>query len=816
MNEKKENFSAKTEIKADFNKILTKLINESPDRLKVLFDGEIKNNLIQPLFKKINESIDKSSITPQAIDFKFQDIIDDAVTNLLYDPKFTSDIKNLYNTSFTDIFKSFKDIDPKSFHKQFIDQLNKKIEKGVEDLTFLKTEIKLSDTNLFEKDEKNSDKLKSLTKKIIDQLEAHADKINISEAGITQDNLLELLFKTTPAFTRDNKQKYTSLTTKILNQISSVSDNIKLDDNKRIDQTSLINLLFQDTPEIGYFAGRNFNKLRSEVLSKINAGVKSIENIKLDNSDLSVNDLINILFNDVEVGGRSFFGGWKSKYNSLRSSTLDKLITSVSKIENIKIDENLTINQLIELLFEDSDVGGRPAFLGGWKSKYNNLKEKILTEIQDNVKGKFKIEDKPLSSRELLELLFEDTEVGGGSALFGGWKGKFNELREQILKNISSSIGSPKGATEDEDAIKERDKRDHVNKTFIIHDDSLKQLEKYFLNSLNDSNLVKEATQEKRFKNLMSFLKEDLINALKESTSSSGGLTLPVGGWPALIKMLIAGAGPALATAGTVIAGAGAGYAIGKLIEPSFNNLQEEGYMSIEKEDALFKQGKSLVDLESEWLKNKARGNGTLATKERAAYDVQSFAEKEMKKADPSELRKFKRYAESKLGKDIFKIKAEKEEEAAAAKIAESCASGGKNITSNIKSTSKEDNKSLLRPIEKNTKKESSLNSSPEIKNELSTKDLQLDLNQPLKIDFVPLISHLDNSFNNFDRSVNTINSKLDLLAKIMSEGKNNSTSIIAPPSQDTRSSYKSGDDKNNIQLYRGDYNKYKRDSAVV
>jgi hypothetical protein len=495
MNEKKEKFSAKTEIKADFNKIITKLINESPDRLKVLFDGEIKTNLIQPLFKKINESIDKTSIDSQTLDFKFQDIIDDAVTNLLYDTKFASDIKDLYSSSFTDIFKSFKDIDPKSFHKQFVDQFNKKIEKSVEDLAVFKADIKLSDINVFQKDEESSDKFKALTNKILDQLEQYTGKITISDVGITQDNLLTSLFNVSPSLNANNKRKYNILLDKTLDQITKAVDSIKLGD-KGVDQTSLLNVLFNDSPEMGFTSRWKFNSLREDTLDVINNAVKSLKNLggfKLEGNSISTNYLFDLLFNETETGG--FL--WKWKFNSLKEKVIDILRDEVGKFKDgfgVQTAEPITTSYLLKLLFEDTDVGGIL-----WKRKYNSLREKVLEDLKTQVDKKFDITGDPLSTQDLIQLLFSDTpeiDTGFFGLIGPNVKGKINELREKILNKISlgidpdSSAESSK-AVEDEDAKKDKDERDHINRTVSIHEDSLTAIEKSFLASLKDSDIVK-------------------------------------------------------------------------------------------------------------------------------------------------------------------------------------------------------------------------------------------------------------------------------------------------------------------------------------
>ena len=892
MNEKKEKFSAKTEIKADFNQIITKLINESPDRLKVLFDGEIKSNLIQPLFKKINESIDKTSITAQTVDFKFQDIIDDVVTNLLYDSKFASDIKDLYSSSFTDIFKSFKDIDPKSFHKQFVDQFNKKIEKSVDDLAVLKTDIKLSDINVFERDKDSSNKFKALTNKILDQLEQYTGKINISDVGITQDNLLASLFSVSPSLNANNKRKYSVLLDKTLDQISKAVDSIKLGD-KGIDQTALFSIMFNDAPEMGFISRWKFNSLRESTLNILDKAVTSLKDlggIKIEDSSLSASYLFNLLFNDTESGG--FL--WKWKFNSLKEEVIDILRDEVGKLEDgftIQNTEPITTSYLFKLLFEDTEAGG---FL--WKRKYNSLREKVLEDLKEQVDGKFNITGDPLSTQDLIQLLFSDTpeiDTGFFGLLGPNIKRQINELREKILDKISVNIGSETSAKEDEDAKNDKDKRDHINRTVNIHEDSLKAIDKSFLESLSNADLVRETTQNKRFNQLMSFLKEDLIEAINESKSKSkeasdSSSTSSSPWWQktkdlakkgakkaskflpsaaavealAFTPVAAAGAG---AIAGTAVAGLGLGYGIGKLIEPSVSEFfkwsDDEVTISENKQLAMFKAGKALVDLEERYLKEKKRGNNADATIERAAYDIQKFKEEEMKagKASPEEVKKFERYAKEKLGKNIFTIKAEKppsnREIELESKNTENQITDQKNTKEDLFSKKKPiyderdstfvtppilKTTSIQQPVIQNDKsdqinlevkkaeedifKNMKFNPStssilPKIvpKEDKIKEETQLDINQPLSVNFTPLINNLNMSFANFGRTVDTINNKIDVLIKALSENKSASVTPLMVPSPAAAPNLPSPvDTKNNIQLYRNDYSRSTDSFAIV
>ena len=903
MNEKKENFSAKTEIKADFNKIITKLINESPDRLKVLFDGEIKNNLIQPLFKKINESIDKSSITPQTIDFKLQDIIDDAVTNLLYDTKFANDIKDLYSSSFTDIFKSFKDIDPKSFHKQFVDQFNKKIEKSVEDLAVFKADIKLSDINIFERDKISSDKFKSLTNKILDQIEQHTDKISISNVGIAQDNLFESLFSVSPALNKSNKRKYATLVDKALDQITKTVDNIKIGD-KGINQNTLFNVMFNDAPEMGFISRWKFNSLRETTLDILDKAVMSLKDsrgIKIEDTSLSASYLFNLLFNDAESGG--FL--WKWKFNSLKEEVIDILRKEVGKLEdgfNIQNTEPITTSHLLKLLFEDTDAGG---FL--WKRKYNSLREKVLEDLQEKVDGKFNITGDPLSTQDLIQLLFSDTpeiDTGFFGLLGPNIKKQINELRENVLNKISSSLGldssdkSKRLATEDEDAKRDKDERDHINRTVNIHEDSLKAIDKSFLESLCNADLVRETTQNKRFNQLMSFLKEDLIEAVNNNKSSatspdsspdfttSGGWwkktkdlatkgkdlvtsgagkirnLLPSAGTIAAVAntpVTIAGLGTAAGAAaalGTGAVGLGLGYGIGKLIQPGIEKLQEiydDRRDNSDKKLALLKSGKVLIDKQKEWLATtpdkdgkRLRPNGEEATLSTAARDVDKYLQESMirNKASDSEIKEFKEYAMKQLGGDIFTVKKapptspinlpkEKakskenksstdtpapetpnlERKSSTANLTQQTANQATKIDQSVLNAKKTED-IILKPV---SPASSTILPNITPKDNKDREETQLNLNQPLSINFNPLVDRLSLSFNGIGKTVESISNKLDILTRVMSNSKEVSPAVISPPaSSNSSSASTSGDSKNNIAIYRGDYNNFTRNTTIV
>jgi hypothetical protein len=892
MNEKKEKFSAKTEIKADFNKIITKLINESPDRLKVLFDGEIKTNLIQPLFKKINESIDKTSINSQTLDFKFQDIIDDAVTNLLYDTKFASDIKDLYSSSFTDIFKSFKDIDPKNFHKQFVDQFNKKIEKSVEDLAVFKADIKLSDINVFQKDEESSDKFKALTNKILDQLEQYTGKITISDVGITQDNLLTSLFNVSPSLNANNKRKYNILLDKTLDQITKAVDSIKLGD-KGVDQTSLLNVLFNDSPEMGFTSRWKFNSLREDTLDVINNAVKSLKNLggfKLEGNSISTNYLFDLLFNETETGG--FL--WKWKFNSLKEKVIDILRDEVGKFKDgfgVQTAEPITTSYLLKLLFEDTDVGGIL-----WKRKYNSLREKVLEDLKTQVDKKFDITGDPLSTQDLIQLLFSDTpeiDTGFFGLIGPNVKGKINELREKILNKISLGIDPDSSAesskvVEDEDAKKDKDERDHINRTVSIHEDSLTAIEKSFLASLKDSDIVKETTQNKRFNQLMSFLKEDLLEAIKESSrnntnreSSSSSSIVPPGSFlqkakdvvvkgatkarsliPSAATIAQVAATPvAAAGAGTIAAtvGAGAvlGYGIGKLIQPGVEKLQEiydDRRDSKDRDLALLKSGKALIDKQKEWLSTpdkdgkKLRPNGEEATINTAARDIDKYLQQSMikNKASDFEIKEFKEYAKKQLGQDIFTVekappvlsklsskeKAKSEENKSSSASSTQDTSSTENKSSTDKLTLQTANQAVKtdQPV-LDTKKTQDITLKPtpstqnipsvalpkiELKEDKIKDEAQLNTNQPLSVNFTPLIDNLNMSFAGFGRTIDVINSKLDAIARGLSDNKSSSPPIMLPPPAREPLNSTPADSKNNVGLYRNDYIRSTSSFAVV
>ena len=779
MKETKESFSANVEVKANFNKIITKLINESPERLKSLFDGELKTSLIQPLFRKINESVNKTNVVTQTIDLNFQDLIDDAVTNLLYDKSFAGDIKTLYSTSIADIFKSFKDIDTKSFHKQFIDQFNKKIEKNIEDLSFIKADINVSDLNIFEKDKDSNVKFKNLTKKALEYIENNIDKITISNLGIDQTSLFNTLFSVAPEFGKESSRKYTSLLNKTLNQLLKATENIKLE-TQGIDQNNIFNMLFHDVDVGGFFWKNKLKQLREEVLNKI---IDLKDKINIDDKPIDQNSIINILFQE-EVGG--FF--WKFKFNNLREEALDKLS---KQTERFKLtEEPISQSNMLNILFDNINVGG--GYFGGWRTKFNELREKTLETLNKSVASNLSVNNKPLNTQDLIQLLFSDVpEISTG--MFGligpNIKSQINDLRKKILDNMSNNI-SPITPKEDEDATEEKLKRDHVTKTVHLHIDSLNAIEKSFTNSIMGSDIVRETNQEKRFKKLFTFLEEDLLDEIKnlgDSMSPKEDSTL-IQTLKALLLRSV------LPVAATVAAGGALGFGIGKLLEPGFNKLlefNEEGQAAEEKEEAKYKQGKALVDLQVEWMKNKKRPNGEEATKERVAYDVQTFLSKDMKPgvASPYEVKMFKKYAQKQLGEDIFDIKP-----ALPQKMP-------KNISTKEQSnvtTNKTDDiiSSSIEPVSKET-------------------SLESNNTAPLSINFVPLIDHLNGSFSNIGKTVDNISNKLDILTKILSEGKSTNSSIILPqpsPKQDSTTTY---DSKNNINIYRNDYNST-RSFAVV
>jgi hypothetical protein len=140
-------------------------------------------------------------------------------------------------------------------------------------------------------------------------------------------------------------------------------------------------------------------------------------------------------------------------------------------------------------------------------------------------------------------------------------------------------------------------------------------------------------------------------NAVRGLVSAAGEAG---GSIAALGSTSVAAAGTA-AVAGTVALGAAAGYGIGKLLQPTVTKAIEESGTASANKDKAFRAGVALVDQEAEWLKSGKRPTGP-ATKQLAARDVQKFLNKDMAsmKASSEEIKRFKIYAASKLGKDVL------------------------------------------------------------------------------------------------------------------------------------------------------------------
>lgn len=491
-----------------------------PDGTKFnsLFEKEIKEKLITPLFNKIESKLQSAPIQIGAI--KLDDLVQQAVGKIKVEDSSISEFNKSFNESFKTISTGLNDvIKTEEFKKSFSSQLGSKFEelsKSSLDTIFataLKVDKGITGDVFFNKiinpPAELSDKVKKkyeiLTSRMLTFLGTTIDKISINEQKISQAHIFNKLLNISPEYSLITRIRIELLTNKLISQLSeavggakfSISDKpieinkliigmlsgaFDLDDgwfglgigrsttkkkyievanklldnlNKAVDGISfnsstidlnnLVNKLLVgtfDLTERGLFnikskTEKEYNKLTENLLKRISGEIDTIP-LGKEPIDLDINKIIKKLINSFTSADTGLLGTGLFKSNA--SKSIESLLTllgikvkmAVKKIK-IKTGEELNIDfkEVINHVFTEIKATSRQS-----KKAFESLFESVTKQIEAQVKNNIFISDKdPLSTRELIQLLFKDISSKDLLNSFTGISGIVRELFNKIKPN---------------------------------------------------------------------------------------------------------------------------------------------------------------------------------------------------------------------------------------------------------------------------------------------------------------------------------------------------------------------------------------------
>jgi len=578
------------------------------NKFNSLFEGEIREKLIKPLFEKIESRLRSAPIQVAAI--KLDDIIKDAVSKIKIEPATIGELNTAVNNSFKGIAKSLQDSLSGTDIGEKFTKISETIINNIADTI---SHIKVSDEGILQNSIFNKlvfpevlqgkeieTKYKELAVNILKYINKVVDKIDIDEKGISQNTLLKTLLNTTPEFGLIARINYEYTINKFLNKLRDHIDNnlnLSTDKSKPLDIGDLFKQLVSSSsadPLATFFgsATQQYKTVVNKLLTEIEKGIDGYT-FGVNKEPLNLNGLLEAVLSGSKADGFSFWSVQgvqnRYKYQELVNELLDKLTTGVKNFNFEKNDKPLDLKSLLDHVLSDTDGLGREWF--GLKkannSKYNTLVATLLNTLTTEI-GKIKVDEEPLTAEKLIKLLLNDTGSPGSSGMSGVARSLFDKLaslvegkdkdeKDETVSGVSrvtltsSTIRSIKKALKFDDIIENLAKDINKSLKFVTKD------------------LLKSAEAEQ--------YKEDLVKAIKNIKTGESSKENSEKGWVStliddvfdayLIKRFLPFLGNAMSNiAGAVIRAlplAAAAVVVGTPTtggwEPSFEKDPDEEYL---------------------------------------------------------------------------------------------------------------------------------------------------------------------------------------------------------------------------------------------
>jgi len=154
-----------------------------------------------------------------------------------------------------------------------------------------------------------------------------------TEKKFTQKDLFSTLFNQTPEMGLFSTLAFNSLRINGIQYLQNAVESLKdVDINKKATQKDLLNVLFNKTPEMGLFSTLRFNSLRISAMDILEKSLKNLELKLNDDTSLSQKNILDLLFNKTPEMG--FFT--KLQYGDLVQTAIKKLKMSVNAIPDFQ------------------------------------------------------------------------------------------------------------------------------------------------------------------------------------------------------------------------------------------------------------------------------------------------------------------------------------------------------------------------------------------------------------------------------------------------------------------------------------------------
>lgn len=500
----KDPTSVKVEGSIEIGKLIESyLTGPGGGKFNSLFEGEIRNKLLTPLFNNIQRQIESTPIQVGEINLK--SVIQESINAF----KLSDQAAGFLQTSITaaafktggalirsydEATKALQDLKPQKVEESISKNILSKLDYSQLSKQAIKLpEIKLPAIELA-LDKTLINKYNALALDIIDSLVAEASKIKIQDTGIKQKNILQYIFNNTPEFNRSTTTEYQTLIKSVLDVLKQQVNEIGLDGSTKITQNNIFDILFKQTPEFGFLARWKFNSLREDAADILRKRLDR-ENINLnveEGSQLTQSRLFNILFNQTPEMGK--LSTWA--FNTLRMKATDKLGDAVDKLNLNEIKTAISHKDIINILFSNTPEMGILS-----RINYELLTSKAIRSLSKGIDSfEIKSSSDSLTQKEVFELIFEKTPEMGlfTQYMYGGMVRNAIRKINTIVDGVSET--SPLSVA-----------RNSANTSYIESSSSAEPQDVFVLKKI-----LKEL-KDNAFSNIKAPLQKTIENALYEA-----------------------------------------------------------------------------------------------------------------------------------------------------------------------------------------------------------------------------------------------------------------------------------------------------------
>jgi len=407
------------------------LAGPNKDKFNLLFE----NKFITPLLDEIQRKISTTSIKLNDIDL--DKIVADFTS---IDAATAAEFKEKNKKAFTDVnsklvqeignlVTNLDKIDTQGIVSSFVSSLSKDLLSS--EKSFIKMpEIKLPAINIPNLEPEVAKKYNDLAKTLINKIAENADFIKIDkDAGITYDNVLDVVFRNTPEYNNASTKAYQALVQKALTNITNATDKLsELENEEKYTQRDLFRHLFNQTPEMDLSASAKFNEARTAAITYIKESVSQLAT--LNNSDVySQKDLFTVLFSRTPETSREA----AQEFNKLKIAAIESIKPAIEKLSRLNIAEKYTQKDLFDSLFSQTPEMGMYA-----SQAFNLLRIDGISHLRQSVSSLANLDtDKKFTQKDLFTTLFNQTpEMGLFSTL------AFNSLRMDGILYLQNAVES--------------------------------------------------------------------------------------------------------------------------------------------------------------------------------------------------------------------------------------------------------------------------------------------------------------------------------------------------------------------------------------